>query len=174
MLPLIREGDRLLVSHNLATMRRGSVVVFLKEGRLIAHRLLKIIPGSPSRFMTKGDNSWTFDETTTVDELIGHVLAVQGSDGRIALDSRKWRVVGWLIANATLAVAVPYGALRRVKQQRWGHQTLPGVRVLRGILQGVLRGILRPFIRSVAGANGATPRDSEHKTNLVPKINDAP
>jgi hypothetical protein len=145
MLPLIQEGDRLLVSHDLATLRRGSVVLFWQEGRLIAHRLLRILPTSPPRFVTKGDNSWAFDGTVTAGDLLGHVLTIQRNDHRIVLDSRKWQSIGWLIATATLAVALPYGALRRVKQRLGGHKMLPGGRVLRRSIHTMLTTLLRAF-----------------------------
>jgi hypothetical protein len=174
MLPLIREGDRLLVSHNLATLHRGSVVVFWQGERLIAHRLLRIIPASPPRFVTKGDNSWGFDEISTADDLLGHVLTLQRGENVIALDSRKWRAIGWLVATATLAVAIPYDALRSVKQRLGGHKTLPGIRLVRWCLQAILTMVLRPFVRSVVGTNVETARNTGHKKNLIPKTNDAP
>jgi phage repressor protein C with HTH and peptisase S24 domain len=42
MLPLIRDSDHVLVAHGCAGVRRGDVVVFRHESRLVAHRVLCI------------------------------------------------------------------------------------------------------------------------------------
>jgi hypothetical protein len=119
MLPLIREGDRLLVSYKLDHVRRGSIVLFLQGERLIAHRLLRIAPGCPPLFITKGDHSWSFDAPVCADKLVGQVIALQRQEHLIALDAPLWQVIGWVIASASLAAAFSYGRLWRFKQG-WG------------------------------------------------------
>jgi hypothetical protein len=123
MLPLIGEADLLLVSYNLASVRRGSIVVFWQRGRLIAHRVLRVLPGGAPgagaplgpRFVTKGDHAWAVDAPICADDLLGHVLTIQRRDRVIALDRPQWQVLGWLIAAASLTVAVLYGWLRGAK-----------------------------------------------------------
>jgi hypothetical protein len=122
MQPLIREGDRLLVSYHLDSVRRGSILLFSQGDRLIAHRLLKVLPGSPPLFITKGDHGWSFDAPVRADKLVGQVIALQKQGRVIALDAPKWQAIGWVIATAGLAVALAHGWLRRVKQ-RWGGQS---------------------------------------------------
>jgi hypothetical protein len=117
MLPLIREGDRLLVSYHLDGVRRGSIVLFSQGERLIAHRLLKVIPGCPRLFITKGDHGWSLDAPVRGDTLVGQVIALQKQGRVIVLDAPTWQVIGWIIATASLAVALPYGWLRRFKQR---------------------------------------------------------
>jgi hypothetical protein len=155
MLPLIREGDRLLLSYNLTTVRAGSIIVFSPNGRLIAHRVLRILPGSPPHFITRGDNSCRFDVRISADEVLGHVLAVQKQNrllgresvGVIALERPKWRAIGWLVVAVTLVVAVPYGWLRGVKQRFWGQRSVPGIRFVRRGSRKLLTTVLTPFVR---------------------------
>ena len=148
MLPCIREGDNLLLSYNLTAIRRGSIIVFSQEGRLIAHRVIRILSSTPPCFITKGDNSWKFDTPISVHELIGQILIIQRQDSLIKLNSAKWQMIGWLTATATLAVAQPYSWLRHVKQKLWGSRQLPGVLILLRCTQIVIRTVLKPSIRS--------------------------
>lgn len=148
MLPLIRDRDRLLLSHDISTVRRGSIIVFSLDDCLITHRVLKI-PHEPSCcFLTKGDNSWSFDVPIIADQIFGHVLAIQRHDRLIMLDRRKWRTIGWLIAIATLAVATPYGWSRRMKARFSGKRPVPGVRLARRCCSFVLATLVKLVIRS--------------------------
>jgi hypothetical protein len=136
MLPLIQENDRLLLNFDLTTVRRGSISLFSRNGKLVAHRVLRIIPGAPPhfaspRFLTKGDNSWSFDVQTGDATILGYVVAIQKPDALIVLDTPKWRWIGWFIAIATLSVALPYGWFRRIKQHLWGTRPVPGIQAAR-------------------------------------------
>jgi hypothetical protein len=63
------------------------------------------------------------------------------------LDRPKWQAIGWLVAVATLAVAVPYGWLRGVKRRLWGWRPVPGVRFVRRCSRKLLKTVLTPFVR---------------------------
>ncbi len=115
MLPLIRDGDRALVAHGSADVRRGDVVVFWREGGLIAHRVLRICGrDSELRFVTKGDNVPHPDPPIDASEIVGRVLAVQRGGRRMRLDTTAWRVVGWLIVAGTLGWTKLYGWRQRL------------------------------------------------------------
>lgn len=123
MLPLIRDGDHVLVVHGCAVVRRGDVVVFRREGQLIAHRALRICSGDAGlTFVTKGDNAFQFDPPLSADEIVGRVLAVERGGRYMSLDTAVWRVLGWLIAVSTLAWTKPYGWSRDLKQRLLGSQ----------------------------------------------------
>lgn len=130
MLPLIRDGDHVLVAHGCAGVRRGDVVVFRRESRLIAHRVLRIYGGDalemgkghrPS-FVTKGDHAPQFDSPLSADEIVGRVLAVERGSRYMSLDTAAWRVLGWLMAVSTLAWTKLYGWSRDLKQRFLGPQ----------------------------------------------------
>ena len=58
MLPTLRNGMRLLVEKILPEdVRPCDIIMYKKGGSVVAHRVIKIIPGAGGRvFITKGDN----------------------------------------------------------------------------------------------------------------------
>lgn len=123
MLPFIQDGDRVLVAHGCADVRRGDVVVFRRGGRLIAHRVLRIYHRRSERvFITKGDHIRRFDPPVNANEIVGRVLAVERGGRQMALDATAWRVVGWLIAVNTLAWVKLYGWGRGLERRLCGPQ----------------------------------------------------
>ena len=104
MLPLIREGDRVLVAHGHAGIRRGHVVVFRRDGKLTAHRVIRI-SGSDNEpiVVTKGDNTLQYDSTLSAGDIVGRVLTLERRGRRMSLDTPAWRVLGWLIAVSAVA-----------------------------------------------------------------------
>ncbi|MFQ5610872.1 MAG: S24/S26 family peptidase [Anaerolineae bacterium] len=104
MLPLIQEGDKVLVAHGRAGARRGDVVVFRRQGKLIAHRLLRIVDSASGPiFITKGDNAPGLDPPAGAGQVLGRVLAVERNGRAIRLDRPAWRVLGRLLAESALA-----------------------------------------------------------------------
>ena len=123
MLPLIRDGDHVLVAHGCAGVRQGDVVVFRRRGQLIAHRVLCICDGGAgSTFVTKGDHASQFDSPLSADEIVGRVLAVERGNRYMPLDTAAWRMLGWLMAVSTLAWIKLYGWSRDLKQRLLGPQ----------------------------------------------------
>jgi signal peptidase I len=123
MLPLIRDGDRALVAHGCTGVRQGDVIVFRHEGRLIAHRVLRIRRSEAGlTFVTKGDNASQFDPPLSADEIVGRVLAVERGGQYMSLDTAVWRMLGWLIAVGTLAWTKLYGWSQALKQRLLGPQ----------------------------------------------------
>jgi len=76
MEPTFYNGDLLVVKgiQNQGDIKLQDVIVFhdpYNKNMLIIHRVVQIIPNSPSEFMTKGDNNpttdpWTVQETDVV------------------------------------------------------------------------------------------------------------
>ena len=66
MLPLLHEGDNILVSHDLTSLRRGDILVFQKADGLVAHRVIRIKKETDHSniYLTKGDNCTYFDSPT--------------------------------------------------------------------------------------------------------------
>src|SRR5262245_9104933 len=87
MLPLIQDGDQVLVAHGEVGIRRGDVVVFRQEGKLVAHRVLRIEPqASGSTFLMKGDNNFQVDLPVKVEEIVGRVRLIKRGKATIAVD----------------------------------------------------------------------------------------
>ena len=121
MRPSIHDGDRVLVAHGWAGVRRGDVVVFRQAGKLVAHRVVRITDGAAGpTFLTKGDNTPRFDPPLSAGEIVGRVLAVERDGRHVVLDTAAWRMVGWLIAVGTLAWTGVYGWGRDLKHRLVG------------------------------------------------------
>jgi hypothetical protein len=123
MWPAIHHGDRVLVAHGCAGVRRGDVLVFRRDGQLIAHRVMRITGGDADpTFVTKGDNAPQFDPPLSADEIVGRVLAVERDGQHMSLDTPAWRALGWLAAVGTLAWTRLYGWGWELKQRGLGPQ----------------------------------------------------
>jgi signal peptidase I len=110
MFPLIRNGDQVLVAHGCAGIRRGEVIVFRHDGKLIAHRVLRISKNEAGHaFLTKGDNVLQFDPPLRANEIVGRVLAIKRGEQQISLDTTIWRITGLFIAIGTLTWMRLYG-----------------------------------------------------------------
>lgn len=139
MLPLIRDGDRVLVRHGHTDVRRGDIVVFRQGDQLIAHRVLRICQGGAGRgtgrgtgptFITKGDNVLHLDRPLSGSKILGRVLAVRRGNQHLSLNTAGWRLAGWLIAAGMLPAATAYSRIRNLKRKRWGPQPVRLARFL--------------------------------------------
>jgi hypothetical protein len=112
MLPLLCEGDQLLVAHGKWQIRRGDIVVFQRQDGLIAHRVLRVQSNEGEHTLrTKGDNVLGLDPVLTEDEVLGRVLQVLRADKILKLDTRLWGWVGRWVALIMLAQAGIYHRL---------------------------------------------------------------
>lgn len=121
MLPLLRDGDRVLVAHGCACVRQGTIVAFWRDGDLIVHRVLRVARSQAGiTFITKGDNIAHCDHPLSRDQLVGRVLIIQRGDRVVSLDTPAWRLSGWLIANGTLLWLTWYRSARTLKHKLLG------------------------------------------------------
>jgi signal peptidase I len=99
MVPVLREGDRILVSHQCAQIRAGDIIVFWQNGRLLIHRAVRLSGTLPDRvFLTKGDNTQHFDSPVNARDVIGRVIAIERGDRRFSIDTTAWRILNRLVA----------------------------------------------------------------------------
>ena len=120
MLPSVRPGDILCVGHpEAAEAQAGDIVLFTREGRLFAHRVVrKVRSRGECYWITRGDSLTQDDPPVSGEELLGRVTAVVR--GRRRIDPRagaRWsgrvfrpafrywdlpgRIVMWRLARAT-------------------------------------------------------------------------
>ena len=141
MVPALHDGDRVLVAHGCAGVRRGDVVVFRLNGLLIAHRVLHIKDGAGDKmFVTKGDNAGQVDPHVSPREIVGQVLAIERDGQHISLQTFPWRALGWSIAVGTLAWRRLYRLSHALKQRLLGPQP-------NRVTAGLRRGALALFLR---------------------------
>jgi hypothetical protein len=121
MNPTIQDGDILQVQPITKSPKRGDVVLFFREGKFRAHR---IIGGADNKFVTRGDAGMEIDGVVRREEIIGRIVTKQsaaggrgtrldGLHGRLFFFEKKvrdglYRVLsGSLLAIALLLVLTP-------------------------------------------------------------------
>lgn len=118
MLPLLHDGDRVLVAHGERAPRWSEIIVFRQGDRLVVHRLLGRHSGPAGVFfLTKGDNAAACDPLVAASNVVGRVVAFERDGRRSRLDTGVGIAFGWLVAAAGLVVQVAYRRGRRLK--RW-------------------------------------------------------
>ncbi len=123
MLPLLRPGDHVTVEHGCLKIKRGEIIVFRQENKLVVHRVIRFDDTPNERvFVTKGDNVFYFDSPVAESQLVGRVSIVQRGEQRLFIDTTPWQIVGGLIAISTLAWTKLYRASRTLKQAVLGTQ----------------------------------------------------
>jgi hypothetical protein len=106
MLPLLRPGDSVLVAHG-APLVPGDVLVYRREGQLVAHRLIRPAAGEGRACLAQGDNLLEPDAPVEADEIVGRVIAIQREGRTLRLDTTAWRLAGCLAALVMRAGARP-------------------------------------------------------------------
>jgi len=112
MLPTIWPSDVLSVrSHNAAETLPGDIILFARQGRLVAHRVVEVrsqesgvrsqerspIANYPSpvlTFVTRGDSAEGNDPPVSSHELLGRVVAIERGSRRLYPHLTFWRRIG--------------------------------------------------------------------------------
>lgn len=112
MRPAIRPGDVLLIADcALGQIEPGDVVLFTRDARLFAHRVVDRCAGSNgSSIVTRGDSNWHRDPAIGVDQLLGKVIAVQRGT-----TSSSPPGPSWLRRAQGLIVSECIGAMRHAR-----------------------------------------------------------
>lgn len=114
MFPWIRPGDVLFICQaELHQVLSGNVVVFVREGRLVVHRVIQKC-GTPSEplLVTKGDAVADADAPVSSVELLGCVAAIYRGGRRINLDTVRQAALGRLLAHVSSSTRLWYPAAR--------------------------------------------------------------
>ena len=117
MLSSIWPGDILEVRRqNTAEICPGEVVLFERDGRLLAHRVVEKM-GGPERtlLVTRGDGLRASDWPVSPEELLGRVTAILRGGRRIKPCLTRWgRVASWMLSRSNLCTRL---ALRLKRQK---------------------------------------------------------
>jgi len=99
MSPIIREGDSLIIEHGNRDIRVGDVVVYRTPDKFYTHRVISIErKDGKELFLLKGDRSPVFDKSVSRDLILGKVIEVRGSNGRIHFNSIFWKYLNYVLA----------------------------------------------------------------------------
>jgi signal peptidase I len=99
MAPMIREGDSLTIEHGIQDIHVGDVVVFGAPGNICVNRVVRIKYKNGSEFyLLKGDQSFTFPQIVSRDQILGKVIEVSGSNGHFHLNSTFWKTMNYILS----------------------------------------------------------------------------
>lgn len=106
MKPILSEGTQVLVKHSGRTIKIGDIVVYLRNNKLISHRVIRIkTEGENKLYLTKGDSALRFDSPPIREEdVVGVVHAVLNGQNIIDLRTRKWKFIGRILSISSLLV----------------------------------------------------------------------
>lgn len=84
MFPALKGGEFAIVEKcDAGKLKPGDIIVFRKQQKLIAHRLLKISSVKGIRlFIARGDNNLFYDQPVSADEIIGKVVSKRTRTGK--------------------------------------------------------------------------------------------
>ncbi len=100
MAPLI-SNDAMLVLDPSAphTYKDGEVVAYVGyKGRIVVHRILRRMPGSPTRLLLKGDHNYGADRVIEARQVLGKVRLIRYPSFVIDMDSPAAPVLGRCIS----------------------------------------------------------------------------
>lgn len=118
MAPFLWHGDQVVIEHGTTDLRLGDVIVYTKDGKVLAHRLVgrrRSRDGEPV-LLTKGDRSRVLDPAIRHSQVIGKVIEVRGTTGHRRLTSPFWMIANYLLAGLSrlrVAFARPQRAVQR-------------------------------------------------------------
>jgi signal peptidase I len=123
MLPLLHDGDRVLVTHDCAKIEPGDVIVFWQAERLFVHRITQRTQiNGQIYWRTKGDNAPDVDPPITAAQIIGKVIAIQRGANEIDVTTRAWRWRGRFIAALTRGMQNMIALGENIKRRTLGAQ----------------------------------------------------
>jgi len=109
MLPAVWPGDILSVrSHDVAEALPGDIVLFAREGRLVAHRVVeRSLYQDRIQWVTRGDTVEGNDAPVSSPELLGRVAAIERGSRRLTPhQSLASRLASWILCRSDLATRV--------------------------------------------------------------------
>lgn len=101
MLPTLWPGDVLSIERtDLGRIGGGDIVLFMRCGRLFAHRVLAVGGGTDRILITQGDSVHRMDPPCAASELLGRVIGVLRGGSEIQLERSCFsRIASWLFCR---------------------------------------------------------------------------
>lgn len=114
MRPILRDGDRVRISPGSEGYKRGDIVAYQHNGKLITHRLIsKGRSGGEIHYLLKGDNVPRCDPAIHPKMVLGRVTALKRSDKWVCLESPLWRSIGWIVAVVAMTRLFSFRLFRK-------------------------------------------------------------
>jgi len=125
MVPFLPSGSKVLVSQTEAgQIRRGNLLLYEAEGRIICHRVLRRRRyGASYTFLTKGDGRRMTDPWVCAEQVIGKVMAINRNGSIVRLNTPLRRLQAVAAAAISLVGTGSLAVLRRTRKllgDHWG------------------------------------------------------
>src|SRR5215475_14796812 len=88
MIPSIWPGDVITIRHIDASLQPGQIVLYSREGRLVAHRITRV---QGDLLSTRGDSLPCDDPPIHALDVVGQVISVARNSRRQHLKQSLWR-----------------------------------------------------------------------------------
>jgi hypothetical protein len=99
MAPVLREGDSVLIQYGNDGVVVGDVVVLQDGDAFVVQRVLRVDRrDGRDQFLVKADQYTSFHAPVARGQILGRVIEIRGSNGRIRLDSALWRTLNYVLA----------------------------------------------------------------------------
>lgn len=112
MKPLIDQNWTLIINHT-KNIRIGDIIVFKKNGEMIAHRVVRIL--SKNQLLTKGDASLQLDPIVYTSEIIGRVISIHKYNKDINYENLKWIKINYLLAKYSYLTYIIFNYLKQIR-----------------------------------------------------------
>ncbi len=108
MKPLLNDGSQVFVEHVRRSVKTGDIIIYLRDERLISHRVLRVIKDGGSTFyLTKGDSAVRFDKPVVgEEEIAGIVRGIVKGRKTIDLTGWRWRIFGKVVAASSFIIGI--------------------------------------------------------------------
>ncbi|MBI5115789.1 S24/S26 family peptidase [Candidatus Poribacteria bacterium] len=133
MSPMIREGDTLVIKHGDKHIRAGDIVVFAScERNLVCRVIRSSAENGALEYLVKADQE-LHTQLISPDRIVGKVIEIAGSNGRLRLNSLFWKMMNRALATRSYLV---------FKRSRTGS---PFRSRLTGVFRSPLRSLVEPW-----------------------------
>ena len=133
MLPLLRDGQRLILNHKLSDeIKVGDIIIFQNNRQLVAHRVLAMRSKDGERYyMEKGDNQLNYGRVNHND-VLGKVIAIDGKNKWLSVNKRTY-IVNYIFAKFSYIVAMGSNAVGVVIKAAFKGKRLSGSHLIQRI-----------------------------------------
>lgn len=139
MYPFIRSGDliELVPIRDSNNLRKGEIILFIKDGHLYVHRIIK---KRGSGFITRGDFSFGSDGNIPQKDILAKVASVERKGSRIYLYCRGNRFIAVSIASLGFFLQYLFLILRRCMDLAMAFLSrIQGIRIYRRLIKKFLK-----------------------------------
>ena len=116
MLPFLRDGDSVLVTHcEQASLKLGDVVIIRQENNFVTHRLVFV---KDDQYILKGDHSLYLDPPVVFSDLIGVVVGrIHGSE-LVSYQTPKWKWINKVLGKVDYLEGSLVALIKRIIKRK--------------------------------------------------------